>query len=182
MKKNTILFIALLMCTFQFSFSYAGTSKNQNPPTAGEVIASIVDTIHGDVNGAVSTVYNDTKGAIESLYPDVKSAIVAIGKAIGVAAEHVYSVLVRQYVVEGVKWLLISIIGLLLTILGWITINKHVKNGGKLTYAVLFPAICTLIGVCILLRTDYNAMLMGLINPEWGAINYILEYTQNLVG
>jgi hypothetical protein len=43
------------------------------------------------------------------------------------------------------------------------------------------PALCLIIGFFMIVNIDYDAMLMGLINPEYGAINYILEYSKELI-
>ena len=77
----------------------------------GQETMKSIDTVYHDVKGAVSTLYSDGKEVIGTLYPEVKSAIVSIAKAIGVAAEHVYTVLVKNYVVVGVKWLILFLIG-----------------------------------------------------------------------
>ena len=50
-----------------------------------------------------------------------------------------------------------------------------------ITYAVIVPLILMIIGICTVFSVDYDAMLMGLINPEYGAINYILEYTKGII-
>ena len=178
MKKITFFILAMLMaCSVNLSYA----ANNKEAPTAGEVVLSVMDSIHGDVKGAVSTVYNDGKDLLGEIYPDVKSAIVQIGKAIGVAAEHVYTVLVKKYVVEGIKHLIILIGSLILLIIGVISVNKHIKASKRLTYALIIPAICLISGFIMITNVDYDAMLMGLVNPEWGAINYILEYSKELI-
>ena len=55
------------------------------------------------------------------------------------------------------------------------------RGGISITYAVVVPAILMIIGICTVFNVDYDAMLMGLINPEYGAINYILEYTKGII-
>ena len=102
MKKNLILFVMLFAFT---CVSYAGvgdvlTNSVDSVYHDGKAVA---DTLYHDGKAVVSTVYNDAKAGASSIYPDVKSAIVSIGKAIGVAAEHVYGVLVKKYFVLGIK-------------------------------------------------------------------------------
>ena len=62
-----------------------------------------IDTVYHDGKAAVQTVYSDMKSGTSSLYPDVKKAVVSIANSLGVAAEHVYTVLVKKYIVLGVK-------------------------------------------------------------------------------
>ena len=180
MKKISLFIVTTLILACSTNFAYAG-GKEKTSPTAGQIISSAMDTIHSDVKGAVSTVYNDGKELLGDIYPDVRSAIIQIGKAIGVAAEHVYTVLIKKYVVEGIKYLIILVGGLILLIIGGVSISKHIKAGKKLTYVLIMPALCLVIGLIMIMRVDYDAMLMGLVNPEWGAINYILEYSKELI-
>ena len=49
------------------------------------------------------------------------------------------------------------------------------KNESIITWKITFPIIFSVIGFTMLLCVNYNDMLMGLINPDYGAINYIME-------
>jgi len=180
MKKISLFIVTTLILAGFTNFAYAG-EKVKTSPTAGQIIFSAMDTIHSDVKGAVSTVYNDGKELLGDVYPDVRSAIIQIGKAIGVAAEHVYTVLVKKYVVEGIKYLIILAGGIILLIIGGVSISKHIKAGKRLTYVLIMPSLCLVVGLIMVTKVDYDAMLMGLVNPEWGAINYILEYSKELI-
>lgn len=97
------------------------------------------------------------------------------------AAEHVYTVLVKKYVVEGVAQLLIFIGSIILLIFGIRGVNKFVNTESVITWKVLFPLAFSIIGLVMLCNVNYNNMLMGIINPEYGAINYIIEYTQSMI-
>ena len=186
MKKFLIIFVML------FAFSFVTYAGNDVVSTVGNVVTNsvdsvyhdgkaVVDTLYHDGKTAVSTVYNDAKSGASSIYPDVKSAIVSIGKAIGVAAEHVYGILVKKYVVIGVKELFIFIGGIILFFIGLIYWRKYTKDGQPVSYGIVIPSLLLLIGILIIFNVDYDAMLMGLINPEYGAINYILEYTKGII-
>ena len=146
----------------------------------GEVMTSAVDSVYHDGKSMVSTVYQDIKAGTSAIYPDVKTAVVEIASGIGIAAEHLYTVLVKNYVVAGVKELLVAVTGLILLIIGFswfIKISKKV-----ITYVAILPSLLMVFGLIFFISADYNTLLMGLINPEWGAINYILEYTKTLFG
>ena len=124
------------------------------------------------------TLYSDSKEVIGTLYPEVKSAVVSIAKAIGVAAEHVYVVLVKNYVVIGVKWLILFIIGAGLVVFGGVVLYK---SKSPITYKSAILLLMIIFGTIVLFKIDYDSMLMGLINPEYGAINYILEVSKDLI-
>ena len=149
--------------------------------TVHDDVKDIVSTVHEDTKSIITTLYGDSKTAAKDLYPDVKSAVIAIGQGIGVAAEHVYNVLVKKYIVEGLVQLIPFLIGLALLIVGWIKAEKYIKTHEQIKWAILYPVFLLIIGGICLLNVDYNTMFMGLINPEFGAINYILDFTKDMV-
>ena len=157
-------------------------------------VASIVDTLHNDTKQIVSTVHDDIKGSLSTLYPDVKSAVTYIAKGLGVAAEHVYMVLVKKYVVLGAKELFILILGLVLVIIGSHKWSKNIRivkarydeednvSTSSVLPWVVMPTLMFLIGLILCFNVDYENMLMGLINPEYGAINYIIDTAKEMSG
>ena len=199
MKKFISLLIAMLLVTGSYAAKKSTSEIAQSSKDVKEAIVAthqdvkdIVVTTHEDVVGAVSTVYEDGKGLIstiygdskelaENLYPEVKSAVIAIAKAIGVAAEHLYSVLVKKYVVEGLVQLIPFLVGLALLIVGWIKLEKYIKTHDKIQWHILYPGLLAGAGIVFLCLVDYNTMFMGLINPEFGAINYILDFTKEMI-
>lgn len=186
MKKFFILFAM----TFAF-MCVAISADAQVAEKVGKVMVNTVDsayhdgraaidTLYHDGKAVVGTVYNDAKAGFSNLYPDIKSAIMSIGHAIGVAAEHVYSVLVKKYFVLGVKQAGICLIGLIAFFWGIFAWKKVTPVGQPITYRVIIPLLLIFGGIITMMNVNYDEMLMGLINPEYGAINYILEYTKEL--
>lgn len=187
MKKFFILFAMI----FAFTMCFSTIADAQVAEKVGSVVTNTVDSVYHDGRAAVDslyhdgkavvgTVYNDAKEGFSNLYPDIKSAVMSIGHAIGVAAEHVYTVLVKKYFVLGVKQAGICLIGLIAFIWGILWWNKVTPKGQPISYRVILPFILFLGGIITMCNVDYDEMLMGLINPEYGAINYILEYTKEL--
>ena len=64
---------------------------------------NLVDTVYQDTKAGVKTIYSDLKSGTETIFPSVKEAIGSIAKSIGVAAEHVYGILVKKYIVIAAK-------------------------------------------------------------------------------
>lgn len=180
MKKILILFVMLFAFTC-VSYADVGNVLVNSADTLYHDGKAMVDSVYHDGKVVVGTVYQDAKEGASAIYPDVKSAIISIGKAIGVAAEHVYGVLVKKYFVIGVKELCIFIGGLIMLLIGCIYWRKYSKDATPISYGLLMPLTLIIVGLVIVIKTDYDGMLMGLINPEYGAINYILEYTKGLV-
>lgn len=140
---------------------------------------SVIDTLYQDTKSGIQTVYGDIKSS--NIYPDIKTAVNTIAKSIGVAAEHVYGILVKKYVVIAVKELLLLITALILIICGYIDWNKKTSGSNPITYKIIPSVLCILISIILLIQISYDDMLMGLINPEYGALNYILDYSKSII-
>ena len=136
-----------------------------------------IDTLYQDGKALVSTIYNDTKSLTSTIYPDVKAAIGQIASAIGVAAEYVWVALVKSFVVKGAVEILHLVFALALIILGCILFSKNFKSE-QITWKIIPGIVVVIIGLIVASNVDYYTMLMGLINPEFGAINYILEFVK----
>lgn len=182
------LFLFILVLGMGMTGFAAPQQKQNTLQTAKETVSTFHDdvkgaitTMHDDVATITSTLYGDGKDVVTALYPDVKSAVVAIGKAIGVAAEHVYTVLVKKFVVDGIVQLLPFLLGLLLIGLGWYKLSKYLQSHEAIEWRILYPTILLFLGMVALSSVDYNTMVMGLVNPEYGALNYILEYSKTML-
>lgn len=187
MKKLFLILIAVLGIAMSSFAAFTKDSKaleatKSAVTTFHDDVKDIVSTLHEDTKSITSTLYGDGKDAVTALYPDVKSAVVAIGKAIGVAAEHVYTVLVKKFVVDGIVQLLPFLLGLILIGVGWYKLSGYIKTHlDKVGWGILYPIILIIISIVTFINVDYNVMVMGLINPEYGALNYILEYSKEML-
>ena len=184
MKK--IIFCIILCSISTVSF---GTETNESSTFVNTVSTlygdgkAVVDTLYQDSKSVVSTVYDDIKDGVKSVYPDVKAAVVEIAKALGVGAEYVFKVLVLKFVVDGAKELLFFIFALIILIIGFKGLKPYFKttNSITITYKIIPFIVITVIGIIMFFFVDFNQMLMGLINPGYGAINYILDFTKSMI-
>lgn len=158
-----------------------------------------IDTVYHDGKSIVQTVYGDGKDFIKDAYPEVKEAIKSIAHAVGCAAEHVYVVLVKTYFVQGLTSAMFVIIAITLIIIGWVKMEKYIKgkSGVKivttneynetvyenlsLDWRVIWPILFLVPGIIILCNVDYTNMMLNLVNPEWNALNYIVEFTKSMI-
>ena len=173
MKKIYYLLLALFVLTPPL---LAAPQKTE-APTEKVTFSQVYE----DGVTAISTVYNDGKTAVSELAPEIKTAIIAIAQSLGVAVEHVYTVLVKKFVVDGVVQLIPFLIGLTLLILGWIKLEKFLRGNKAITWHIFYPIALLAVGIISLTSVNYQTMLLGLINPEYGVINYILEYSKTLL-
>ena len=180
MKRFLILF-AISFVISMCSYASIGDVLTNAADSAYHDGKALVDTVYHDGKTVIGTVYSDLKEGAVGLYPDVKEAVISIGKAIGVAAEHVYMVLVKKYVVIGVKQASICLLGLIALIVGLVMWKKATPKGQPITYRIIVPLLLMISGFITMCNVNYDEMLMGLINPEYGAINYILDYSKELL-
>lgn len=173
MKKIFYMLLALFMLTPPL----LAAPKKTETPTEKVTFSQVYE----DGVTAISTVYNDGKTAVSELAPEIKTAIIAIAQSLGVAVEHVYTVLVKKFVVDGVVQLIPFLIGLILLILGWIKLEKFLRGNKAITWHIFYPIILVAVGIIAIISVNYQTMLLGLINPEYGVINYILEYSKTLL-
>lgn len=59
--------------------------------------------------------------------------------------------------------------------------SGYFKTHEKIEWHIIYPFILFLFGTIALSSVDYNTMVMGLVNPEYGALNYILEYSKQMI-
>lgn len=187
MKKFFLILIAVLGIAMS---SFAAPTKDSKALEATKSAVTtfhddakdIVSTLHEDAKSITSTLYGDGKDAITTLYPEVKGAVISIAKALGVAAEHVYTVLVKKFIVDGIVQLLPFILGLLLLGIGWYNCSTYIKTHREtIGWGILYPLLLVGVGIFILTQVNYDVMVMGLVNPEYGALNYILEYSKEML-
>lgn len=187
MKKIFMIAIMAVMSMVAFAKSDV---VNEVVKSTNEGIAAVyndgtdaVSTLYNDGKGIVTSLYGDGKTFVKEAYPEVKEAIVSIASAIGVAAEHVYTVLVKKFLVEGIGEFLILLAGLILIVIGWIKFDKYVvkRKEDPIDWHILYPILILVGGIVCIVNVNYHEMLINLINPEWGAINYILDFTKSMI-
>lgn len=134
---------------------------------------------------AESEIPDSSKMTFSKVYGDVKAGISGLASSLKVGAEHVYYVLVKQQVVHAIKWLLI--LGF-----GFFCIIHFLKKYKNITekwwnHASTIPTgmgvfrvgqiILGVIFICIGFNHT-NEILTGLINPEYGALQDILNFVK----
>lgn len=132
-----------------------------------------------------SEIPDSSKMTFSKVYGDVKAGISGLASSLKVGAEHVYYVLVKQQVVHAIKWLLILGFGFfciihflkkykLITEKWWnhadtMPTMMGVFRVGQIIMGVVF--------ICIGFNHT-NEILTGCINPEYGALQDILNFVK----
>lgn len=180
MKKFIILFLIAFMSINVFSKEKTGKIITNGIETVYDDTKGTITEVYTDAKSAVTTIYGDIKDATSEIYPDVKNAITEIARGLGVGAEYVWTVLVKQYVVIGIAELLKLLLIIIITIIGFIFTYKVLKNNKEITWKILPGLLFILLGLFYITTIDYIVILQGLINPDFGAIDYVLDFIKTL--
>ena len=180
MKKFIILFLIAFMSINVFSKEKTGKIITNGIETVYDDTKGTITEVYTDTKSAVTTIYGDMKGIATEIYPDVKNAITEIARGLGVGAEYVWTVLVKQQVVLGITELLELLFILGLVIVGIVWLWKTIKKNESISWVVLPGTFLILFGTLMFGRVDLITIIQGLVNPDFGAINYVLDFIKTL--
>ena len=176
--KKILIFI---ICTI---FSIGAFSKENNVVNGVETVyddtKSTIETVYNDTKSVVATIYGDMKDVASEIYPDVKNALSEIARGLGIGVEYTWTVLVKQYVVIAIAELIKLLLILAIIICGIVWLWKVVKNNTAITWKVIPGALMLIIGLSMMHSIDFIEIIQGLVNPDFGAINYVLQFIKSL--
>lgn len=161
-------------------------------------VSNAVDSGKAAVKTAVSVI--DTSSNFRRIYNDMSSGIMGLAQSLKVGAIHVYTVMVKQQLVNAIADLLFVLIlfGLSyylyklcrstytshLKLCGW----KEGERGnnhdlddtakGIMSIIIAVLACLTLITAIIVFGNSYHTIIMGFVNPEYGAMQDILNFVR----
>lgn len=127
-----------------------------------------------------------SKELTEQIYSDVKSVITGLAKELKVGAENVYAVIKSQQVVKSTVNIIKYVLLILMLILGIKGILIGYKYCSTDSYGdkdldhplFIFSSVATipLLAISIsMFSATITETITGFINPDFGAINYILQ-------
>jgi hypothetical protein len=139
--------------------------------------------ISTESNKALTAV--DTNSNFKMVYSDIKSGISALASSLKVGSEHVYKILVKQAIVEAIQGLIILLISIFILLNGYKALRSDEKWETKETYSIypslnslgLFRIFQLIAGLILFIAGMFflNIIITGFVNPEYAAINKILE-------
>lgn len=168
MKKVVLFFMMILASSLIFSQSKLDSALGKLP----DEVKSVTNSLTSDT----------AKLTFARVYGDVKAGIVGLASALKVGAEHVYKVIVKQQVVNAITYLITVLVLFILCLRFWsihkAAVTKHGEYWDDHTSAVgpLIGSIITGGLAAILFIVNINSIVMGFVNPEYGAIKDILEF------
>ena len=191
MKQITLLLTIVLLSFTTIFANDASDLVGAVTSTASEVI----DSAKSNISSGVATVKNgvtdgvniiDTSGNFAAIYNDLKDGVVALGSALKVGTEHVYTVLVKQQVVNAVVYLtlgILSLIFLLVTYKQWGKIEvddqtDEIKGARPIALTIIFGLMS--VACFAFFIFNIHDVAMGLLNPEYGAMKDVIEFVQGV--
>lgn len=145
---------------------------------------SVDSTITDIKQSTVETVKTiDTSSTFKQIYSDVKSGITGLAAALKIGAEHVYMVLVRQQIANAITYLLITLLFITIPLFyfkklyEWASKNSKESEGFSYFGFCIVTIVPLIIGV-ILFCVNMNEIIMGFVNPEYGAIQEIIHFVK----
>jgi uncharacterized Tic20 family protein len=171
-----------------FGLLFTSQTKAFNVSQTLDSVKSIATSMKDSAIQSVKSV--DTSSTFKLMYSDLKQGIGALASSLKVGAEHVYEVLVRQQIVYGIVYLFLSVIGFIL-ILNWIKkykddkekwITKDGYSGEDPTGLGIIRTIQIIIAFVMIGIGIFNieSIMTGFINPEYGAIQDVIEMVKDV--
>ena len=181
MKKLATILFALLTMSLQANIH--STIKKVN---------SVVTKADSTVK-ELTSIPDSSKATFNAIYNDVKEGVVGLASALKVGAEHVYAVLVKQQIVYAIVYLLVLVFSIALLKFAYSQYNvydvkeiawaKETQRRSTEIYfhisfvyflaSLITGAIMLLVGIC-----NIDNIIMGFVNPEYGAIKDIMDFVK----
>lgn len=106
----------------------------------------------------------------------IMSIINQMAEKLGVAAEKVYPVLIKQAYVEGVKDIIWIFFGICLTSIGVYFAGNAIRNKSNSDQEiVIFTNICLIIIGLVFTIITINDAITAFVNPDWYVFNTLLK-------
>ena len=185
MKK----YLVLVLIAIGTVFGSQATEINKIIDQAGTAVQSVSDATDSLTINVKQTVADvDTSQLYKNIYQDMKTGLQAMAESLKVGAEHVYRVMVMQQVVKAVHQLALGILGIILLILFYFSargVDFDNRKDSINSIPLLITAVGTgIIGCILFVNTLFqiDVIVMGLVNPEYGAILDIIGVVKGTVG
>lgn len=144
--------------------------------SSGNAITKATEKVYSDGTAIVKEAYSITK----DIAPKVEEALKSLGTSLKVGAGNVWDILVKQQRV----WSICTLIGLIASIFAWVHFWKRMDILNKQDTEGAFAAALITFGLAltgsIVVGVHFTEMITGFVNPEFGAMNSVVEYAKML--
>lgn len=175
MKKIILATILLFSITAGYSEDKSLLQK------AADKTVEVIDSTKAAVKETVSVI--DTSSNFKRIYGDVKSGIQGLAQGLKVGAVHVYEVLVKQQIVNSIVWILIGLLPMIIFIVfgksmwKWADRNNNESDGFSWAITIIFYMMTIIPSIVVMFHM--TTIVTGFVNPEYGAIQEILNFVSD---
>jgi len=183
MKKQILILFAVLFNTAIFAKSSTETVLDK--------VEQVADSAKQSVKNGVTAV--DTSSNFRLIYTDMKEGIAALATSLKVGAEHVYIVIVKQQVVYAITYTILDLFLLsfaLFFLISFYRCYRHTLDKKHDWYrhdlhdhfglvGNLIIGILILILSFIIISHNLTYIVTGFVNPEYGAIQTIIDIVKD---
>lgn len=147
-------------------------------------------------DSVMTNIPDTAKLTLSKVYSDVKSGIQGLAQALKVPANHVYSILVKQQTSNAIAYLTLILIFVIFSIVTYrlsrANYKAHLKyckesqgdddpDIGDSSFSVVAVILSIISGITFItsvvqITCYYNQIIIGFINPEYGAIKEIMSF------
>ena len=184
-NEKIILLVILSLCTVSIA-------QGQDDNSIIKTIGNAIDSTKTMANQGIHSF--DTSSNFKLIYSDFKSGMAGMASALKVTTEHVYVVLVKQQVVKSISTLMIIIFWFVMFFIFYrfskSSYNKHLLTNqsytidetilGAMSILSALASVGCFIGGACLFGLNYNKIITGFINPEYGAITDVFEFIKTV--
>jgi hypothetical protein len=190
MKKVLILFSILALFLVACCPKVNAQTNDKVTISASELTSAQLAKVKAQQENTLvfnvkDTLVKSAELTFNKVYEDAKAGIVGLAKALKQPAIHIYNILVKQQIVNSITYLFFFILTIVLTILS-INWMRNAKWGDgdtceeedcwniNATLGLIFGIISfvlIIVSIC-----NIQNMVMGFVNPEYGAIKDIMNF------
>lgn len=174
-KFKLLAFVLIILATvFGAKDAFSQGDGAKGPPFYQKQI----DKYEDSTMAGISTIYGDAKEVTKEIYS--QSGIIAnkVWPSIQRGSDFVWDTVVRQQRVWAFVYLFLWLKGILLLYIG----DQILKNNNRNWLQTCLGWTWLIIGVTSFIYSSlhYRDMFTGLFNPDYGAINSIIDYVKQL--
>jgi hypothetical protein len=208
MKKSILSFVFVMAMIL--SFGQTSTDKVLNG-VGSEVTAlhsdtkDAISTLHQDAQAIVATAYADGKGVLGTLYsdankiiqyaaPKLEAGLVMLAQTLKTTVAEVYRVLTLKHLAISISYLFVGLFAIIFGIFAYKIVNfpaekllqSRADEYGKISWKpqwafMLMASLISSIALFIVFFINLQTMFIGLIAPQAGAIQDIVNLVDTLL-
>lgn len=168
MKK--IITLLVLMLTVNFANAISGDT----------IYKDIKSVCKNDLSSAVAYTADKGEEGVKYLFGKADTVLNTAYSAITKGSIHTYQILKTQQIVKSFHHLFYFILGIVMTFILYSRVKIYISGNTEESGIILFLTIVVYVALALFNTYNFNEMLTGFINPEYGAMTEILQLMKQI--